>query len=320
MLDDKILNFFKHCKDGYVSGEDLSDALDISRTAVWKHIEKLREEGYDIMASPHLGYRLVSVPDRLTEVEIKWQLKTEIIGRRVYYYKETDSTNEVANKLAASGEPEGAIVIAEYQAKGRGRLGRKWISPRGKGCYLSIILRPDILPKEVSRITLLASLSAAKTIRETVNLPALIKWPNDIMINNRKTSGILIEMNGEIDKVNFVVVGIGININTKKELLPEGATSLREEKKEEVPRLEFVRALLRNFEKYYKIFNKGRIGEIVKEYKQLSAILDRELEVNYHNRVISGRAIDVDNEGALILRMDSGFHERVLAGDVVMLR
>ena len=140
------------------------------------------------------------------------------------------------------------------------------------------------------------------------------------MINNQKTSGILIEMNGEIDKVNFVVVGIGININTKKELLPEGATSLREEKKEEVPRLEFVRALLRNFEKYYKIFNKGRIGEIVKEYKQLSAILDRELEVNYHNRVISGRAIDVDNEGALILRMDSGFHERVLAGDVVMLR
>ena len=175
MLDDKILNFFKHCKDGYVSGEELSDALGISRTAVWKHIEKLREEGYDIMASPHLGYRLVSVPDRLTEVEIKWQLKTDIIARRVYYYKETDSTNDVANKLAASGEPEGAIVIAEYQAKGRGRLGRKWISPRGKGCYLSIILRPDILPKEVSRITLLASLSAAKTIRETVNLPALIK-------------------------------------------------------------------------------------------------------------------------------------------------
>lgn len=320
MFDDKILNFFKKYKDGYVSGEDLSDALGISRTAVWKHIEKLREEGYDIAASPHLGYRLVSVPDRLTEVEIKWQLKTEIIGRRVYYYKETGSTNDVANKLAASGEPEGAIVIAEYQTKGRGRLGRKWISPRGKGCYLSIILRPDILPKEVSRITLLASLSVAKTIRETVNLPALIKWPNDIMINNRKTSGILIEMNGEIDKVNFVIVGIGININTKEELLPEGATSLMEEKKEEVPRLEFVRALLRNFEKYYKIFNKGKIGGILKEYKQLSAILDREVEVNYHNRVISGSAIDVDNEGALILRLDSGFQERVLAGDVVMLR
>lgn len=320
MLDDKILIFLKQYGDGYVSGEELSDALSISRTAVWKHIEKLREEGYDIMASPHLGYRLVSVPDRLTEFEIKWQLKTEIIGRRIYYYRDTDSTNDVASKLAASGEPEGTIVIAEYQTKGRGRLGRKWISPRGKGAYLSIILRPHILPNEVSRITLLASLSVAKTIRETVNLPALIKWPNDIMINNQKTSGILIEMNGEIDKVNFVIVGIGININTKRELLPEGATSLAEEKKEEVARLEFVRALLRNFERYYKIFNQGRISGILKEYKQLSAILDREVEVNYHNRVISGRAIDVDNEGALILRLDSGFHERVLAGDVVMLR
>jgi len=320
MIDDKILDLFKKERDSYISGEELSEAFGISRTAVWKHMERLREEGYEIIASPHLGYKLVSVPDRLTEIELKWQLKTEVVGKRIYSYKEMDSTNDAASKLAAEGETEGAVVITEYQTKGRGRMGRKWISPRSKGAYFSVILRPDILPKEVSIITLLSSLGVAKTIRETINLPASIKWPNDVLINRHKVCGILTELNGEIDKVDFVIVGIGININTKKELLPEGASSLSAEKGEEISRLEFVKTLLRNLDKYYKIFNKGRIDGIIKEYKKLSSVLDRQVRINYHNRFISGHAIDVDKEGALILRMDSGFNERVLAGDVTILR
>ena len=320
MLDDKILSFFKKRESGYVSGEELSSAFSISRTAIWKHIEKLRDEGYEIVASPHLGYRLISVPDRLTAIELKWQLKTEVIGRNIYSYKEIGSTNDAASSLAVSGEKEGSVVIAEYQTKGRGRLGRKWVSPKAKGAYFSVILRPDILPREVSVITLVSSLIVAKTIRETVDLPAFIKWPNDILINNHKVCGILTELNAEIDKVNFVIVGMGVNINTKKELLPETGTSLSAEKGEEISRLEFVKALLRNLDKYYKIFNKGRIEAIIKEYKKLSAVLDRQVQINYHNRFISGHAADVDKEGALILRMDSGFCERVLAGDVTMLR
>jgi len=320
MLDDKILSFFKKRESGYVSGEELSSAFSISRTAIWKHIEKLRDEGYEIVASPHLGYRLISVPDRLTAIELKWQLKTEVIGRNIYSYKEIGSTNDAASSLAVSGEKEGSVVIAEYQTKGRGRLGRKWVSPKAKGAYFSVILRPDILPREVSVITLVSSLIVAKTIRETVDLPAFIKWPNDILINNQKVCGILTELNAEIDKVNFVIVGMGVNINTKKELLPETGTSLSAEKGEEISRLEFVKALLRNLDKYYKIFNKGRIEAIIKEYKKLSAVLDRQVQINYHNRFISGHAADVDKEGALILRMDSGFCERVLAGDVTMLR
>lgn len=320
MLDDKILNFFKRRGDSYISGEELSSAFGISRTAVWKHIEKLREEGYEIVASPHLGYRLVSVPDRLTKIELKWQLNTDVIGRKIYSYKEIGSTNDAANKLAASGEREGTVVIAEYQTKGRGRLGRKWVSPRGKGAYFSVILTPDILPREGSLITLLSSLSVAKTIREAIDLPAFIRWPNDVLINKYKVCGILTELNGEIDKINFVILGIGLNINTKKELLPEGASSLAVEKGNQIPRLEFVRMLLRNLDKYYKIFNRGKIDKIIKEYKELSAILNRRVQVNYHNKFISGQAVDVDREGALILRMDSGFYERVLAGDVVMLR
>ncbi|MBU1062488.1 MAG: biotin--[acetyl-CoA-carboxylase] ligase [Candidatus Omnitrophica bacterium] len=320
MLDDKILHFFKKRGSSYVSGEELSEAFGVSRTAVWKHIEKLRDEGYEIVASPHLGYKLMSVPDRLTSVELGWQLNTEVIGKRIYSYKEIGSTNDIAYSLATQGEKEGSIVIAEYQTKGRGRLGRKWISPRAKGVYFSVILRPDILPKDISVITLISSLSVAKTIRDLTNLAAFIKWPNDVLINKQKVCGILTELNGETDKINFVIVGIGINVNAKKELLPKEATSLSVEKEGLISRLEFVKMLLRNLDVYYKIFNKGRIDQILKEYKRLSAILDRRVRVNYHNSSVSGHAIDVDKEGALILRLDSGFHERVLAGDVVLLR
>ncbi|MBU4312759.1 MAG: biotin--[acetyl-CoA-carboxylase] ligase, partial [Candidatus Omnitrophica bacterium] len=291
-----------------------------SRTAVWKHVEKLRDEGYDIAASPHLGYKLISAPDRLTGIELKWELNTELIGKKIYSYKEIGSTNEAAYDLAMSGEEEGSVVVAEYQTKGRGRMGRKWISPKGKGAYFSMILRPDILPREISSITLLSSLAVAKTIREKLGLKALIKWPNDVLINSGKVCGILTEMNAEPDKINFIVLGIGININTKEEMLPEGASSLMAEKGEEVSRLEFVRQLLECIDKYYKIFNSGKISDIIKEYKALSAVLDRRVQINYHNRLVSGHVLDVDKEGALILRMDSGLNERILAGDVTMLR
>ncbi len=320
MIDHKILGFFKKRKDNHVSGEELSEALGISRTAVWKHIERLREEGYDIAASPHLGYKLVSAPDRLTEIELGWQLKTEVVGRKIISYKEINSTNDAAYHLATSEEAEGTVVIAEYQTKGRGRLGRKWISPKSKGAYFSVILRPDILPTELSVITLFSSLAVAKTIRETVGLSAFIKWPNDILIKGQKTCGVLTELNGEMDKINFVIAGIGININTSKELLPEGATSLSEEKGAGIPRLEFVRALFRSLDKYYRMFKKGRIESILKEYKKLSSVLDRRVQIDYHNSLVSGVATDVDREGALILRLDSGFNERVLAGDVKILR
>ncbi|MBU3911852.1 MAG: biotin--[acetyl-CoA-carboxylase] ligase [Candidatus Omnitrophica bacterium] len=320
MLDDKILKFFKKNEDGYVSGEELSGALGISRTAVWKHMEKLRDEGYEIIASPHLGYRLVSAPDRLTEVELKWKLDTDIIGKKIYSYDEVASTNDAAHKLALSGEKEGLVVTAEYQTRGRGRLGRKWVSPRGKGAYLSVILRPDVLPREACMITLFSALSVAMTIREETGLPALIKWPNDVLINSKKVSGILTELNAETDKVNFVIAGIGININTKKELLPEGGTSIFVEKDSQVSRVDFVKRLLKNLDKYYAIYKHGKLDRIVEEHKKLSAILDKRVQVNYHNQSISGHALDVDKEGALILRLDSGFNERVLAGDVILLR
>ena len=320
MLDDKILNYFKKHEEGYVSGEELSRELGISRAAVWKHIENLREEGYGIEAFPHLGYKMISIPDRLTEVELRWQLKTDIIARKVYSYKETASTNDTAYNLAAHGEKEGSVVIAESQTAGRGRIGRKWISPKSKGAYFSVILRPDILPKEVSSITLISALSVAKTIREMTNLAAFIKWPNDVLINNQKICGILTEMNAETDKINFVIIGIGVNINTKKELLPKGATSIMEEYDAEMSRVDVVRGIFKNLDKYYRFFKSGHIAEIIKEYKEFSNFLGTRIQVAYHDTKIEGYAIDVDRDGALILRMDSGLNERILAGDVTMLR
>ncbi|MBU1006140.1 MAG: biotin--[acetyl-CoA-carboxylase] ligase [Candidatus Omnitrophica bacterium] len=320
MVEDKILELLKRRDSGHVSGEELSEVFNVSRTSIWKHIEKLRSEGYDIAAAPHLGYRLVSIPDRLTGIELKWGLDTKIIGKKIYSYKEASSTNDIAYGMAVSGEREGAVVVAEYQTSGRGRLGRKWVSPGGKGAYFSIILRPDILPREISAITLLVSLAVAKAVRGITGLPAFIKWPNDILINGKKVCGILTELNGETDKVNFIITGIGININTKVELLPEGASSLAAEKGVAVDRLELVKAILRNIDKYYKIFNGGDTAAIIKEYKKLSAVLDRQVQINYHNKLMSGHVVDVDKEGALILRLDSGFNERILAGDVTMLR
>jgi BirA family biotin operon repressor/biotin-[acetyl-CoA-carboxylase] ligase len=263
---------------------------------------------------------MISIPDRLTEIELRWKLKTDIIARKIYSYKETSSTNDTAYHLAVNGEREGSLVIAESQTQGRGRMGRIWVSPKSKGAYFSVILRPSILPKEVSGITLFSALSVAKTIREMFNLAAFIKWPNDILINNKKICGILTEMNAETDKINFVIIGIGININTKEELLPKGATSIMEAQGAEVSRVELVKGIFRNMDKYYKFYNSGRISEIIKEYKEFSNFLGTRIQVRYHDTKIEGYAIDIDKEGALILRMDSGLNERVLAGDVVMLK
>jgi len=320
MLDDKILHYFKRREEGYVSGEELSRELEVSRAAVWKHIENLRQEGYGIEAVPHLGYKLVSIPDRLTEIELKWQLKTNIIGKKIYSYKETGSTNDTAYALSAGGEKEGSVVIAESQTLGRGRMGRSWVSPKSKGAYFSVILRPGILPKDVSSITLFSALAVAKSISEITGLKAFIKWPNDILVNAHKVCGILTEMNAETDKINFVIVGIGININTKKEALPKGATSLSEESGKEISRVELVKGIFRNMDELYKVFKAGKIEDIIKEYKEFSNFLGTRVQVTYHDEKIEGYAVDVDREGALILRMDSGLNERVLAGDVTMLR
>lgn len=302
----------------YVSGEDISRELGVSRAGIWKHIEKLRKEGYDIEAQPHLGYRLASAPDRLIQAEVGWDLKTKILGKKIYSFKKTDSTNTAAYKLAESGEKEGAVVFAEEQSRGRGRFKRAWESPQG-GIYMSIILRPKLEPLMTARITLAVSVAVAEAIRETTNLPARIKWPNDVLINGLKVSGILTEMSAEQDEIDFIVVGIGINVNTDPEDLPEGATALKKELNSEVSKVALAKKALKLLEeRYLKI--ESDFSAIIDEWRNLTATLGKRVKVHTHTEQLEGQALDVDDNGGLILRLDSGFNKHILSGDVELMR
>lgn len=325
MLDEKILNVLRNNTDSYVSGEELCKLADVSRAAIWKHVEKLREEGYDIEASPHIGYRLVNIPDSLIPIEIKWGMKTKIFGKEIISYKKVDSTNTVAYELAEKGVGEGASIFADEQTKGRGRRGRHWYSPAKDGIYLSCILRPKIAPNEISKITLLAAVAVAKSIRSLTGLIAMIKWPNDILVNNKKVCGILTEMKAEQDRVDFIILGIGINVNTQNRHLPKGASSLKDELRHTkieggISRVELAKNILENLEEHYSVLKKEGFKPIIEEWKSLSAMLGSRIKVILQNRSFEGQAHNIDENGSLVVRLDSGILERVSSGDIIMVR
>ncbi len=324
-LDENILHLLRNNRGSYISGEELRKHAGISRAAIWKHIEKLREEGYEIEASPHLGYRLIHIPDSLLPDEIKWKLKAKIIGREVISYKKVDSTNDVAYSLAEKGMKEGTVILAEEQARGKGRLGRKWVSHPKGGIYMSCILRPKISPNEIARITLLAAVAVAKSVREVSGLPAMIKWPNDILINGHKVCGILTEMKAEQDTVDFIILGIGINVNTPSSHLPEGGTSLREElarsgRDEKISRVDLVKKVIENIEENYVILKKEGFEPIIDAWKHFSAMLGSRVKVILQNRVFEAEAYDIDADGALLVRRERGILERVSSGDVIIIK
>ena len=257
----------------------------------------------------------------LTPEELGRQLDTKIVGRKILSYALVDSTNTVAFSLAEQGAVEGTAVFSEEQKRGRGRLGRKWSSPRHTGIYLSLILRPEIPAQKAGLITLLAAVSCAEAIRKATGLKALIRWPNDILVNNKKACGILTEMQAGDSRVKFIVLGIGINVNTAKSLLPHGASSLsREAGKRQFFRLELARELLRQLDCDYLHFkHKGR-ARLITQWKNLSALSGKRVKISLSDGTIEGQAQDIDQQGALIVRLDSGFKQHVVAGDVIKLR
>ncbi len=319
----------------------MSRKLGISRTAIWKHIQTLKGEGYKIVSQKRLGYSLISVPDLLLPYEIERGLKTKILGKRIYHFREIGSTNDFAIELVRKGIEEGAIVVAETQAKGKGRLGREWSSPFG-GLWLSIILKPKILPTQAPRMTVIAALGVAKTIRKLYSLKALIKWPNDVLIRSKvgtirangrmrkkgsrvfkKVCGILTEMSAEQDTVNYVVIGIGANLNIDIKKFPiefrKNTTSIEKELSHKIDRVEFTKRTLEEIENFYLLFKKRGFAPILKEWKKISATLGKGIKAVSGRRIIEGKAIDIDSDGALIIETKEGKQEKILAGDVTLI-
>jgi BirA family biotin operon repressor/biotin-[acetyl-CoA-carboxylase] ligase len=317
-MQDKILDLLRKKQD-YVSGEEISHHLKISRQALWKHIHQLKEAGYSIVAVPHLGYKLVSVPDRLFACEIAPKLHTRFIGKKIYYFDETGSTMDIATDLGLKGAAEGTLVITEAQSKGRGRMGRTWSSPKYKGIYASLILKPKISPQNCAILTLLSAVSICEAIKEITGLEAKIKWPNDILLANKKLGGILTELTAETDEVRFVVIGIGINVNNNKNSLLVHATSLKEQKGQNINRTELLQAILRKIENNYSLLQEKGNREIIDKWRNYNVSLGRRLKVICHGREIEGQAQDIDIDGGLLIRKDSGLTEKLTSGDVTVL-
>jgi BirA family biotin operon repressor/biotin-[acetyl-CoA-carboxylase] ligase len=321
-VDGRILELLR-AGEGFASGAALSRLLGVSRTAVWKHVKGLRSQGYRIEAVPAKGYRLIASPSLFTPLDLSAGLATRRIGSRLVCLKETESTNAVAFRLAEEGAPEGTVVFADAQSAGKGRLGRVWISPAGVNLYCSVVLRPPITPVAACQLTFLSVVAVARAIESCTELAPQIKWPNDILVSGKKVAGLLNEMNAETEKVNFVVLGIGVNLNMRLSQLGEGvrhpATSLLEEGGVEVDRVAFARALLKELDQLYDRFLVEGEGPVRAEWLERSAIRGRSVRVSCGAREFSGEVQGVDAFGALLVRLPGGAVETVLSGDVTLI-
>jgi BirA family biotin operon repressor/biotin-[acetyl-CoA-carboxylase] ligase len=319
-MDEEILQLLRDAPSTFLSGEEISRRLKVSRTTVWKRMKQLRAVGYEIEASTRSGYRLIQSPDLLTPFEIKPILKTKWMGRTIHHFQTIDSTNSKAYQLALNGAGEGEVVISESQEKGRGRLGRQWFSPPFLNLYLSVILRPKIPPHQAPLITLMAAVATADAIRKYSGLLPLIKWPNDILLRDRKVAGLLNEIHSEMDRIHFVILGIGVNLNMDEKMFSKEiravATSIKIEMGQTVSRKAFLQSLLLELERWYSIFLEEGSAVVLKAWRDWACIKGREVKVTSFGKTFVGIAIDVDSDGALILETGDGKQERVMAGDI----
>lgn len=322
----EILKKLREACSQYVSGEQLSDMLGVTRTSIWKYIKELKSEGYIIDSSSKKGYALVSIPDVVSPWEIKYGLNTEMIGKDIRYFAQIDSTNNYAKKIAQEGCSNGTVVTADCQTIGRGRLGRAWDSSDKKGVWMSVVLRPEISIEEVQTITLAASVAVVDAIKETIGVQAGIKWPNDIILDGKKVCGILTEMNLEMERVNYLVLGIGLNVNQDKldfpEDLREKAVSLKgylidnSLNNFELRRSQLIKSILSNLEKIYYKIEKAAVDEIIQDWKKYSVTLGKEVSISFRDGQYIGTACDITKDGKLVVECQDGITREVLSGEV----
>ncbi len=320
-MRDKILKVLVDNRDEFLSGEAISSYLGITRSAVWKHIKSLQQDGFEIESRPGLGYRLLALPEELDLISLNEIMKTQIMGKSIELHQVIDSTNNRARELALEGADEGTLIIAETQLEGRGRLSRSWISPRGKGIWMSLILKPDLSPDQAPHITAIAAVAIRKALNRATGLDIGIKWPNDIIIDGKKVCGILTEMHADIDRIYYVVVGIGINVNMTQEDLPvelsSTATSLRIALGRNLDRRQLIALIMEEIEEIYYTYLENRdFKQILDLCRQYSVTLNRPVKVIGRDTSFEGFAVDFDEDGSLLVKKDDGNIIKVMSGDV----
>jgi BirA family biotin operon repressor/biotin-[acetyl-CoA-carboxylase] ligase len=319
---ERILQILKAHQGEFVSGERLAEAAGITRAAIWKQIRQLREFGYLIESLPRRGYNLLDSTQALHPYELKTGLATRVFGQVIDYHETVDSTNLRAKRLARQGAAEGTVVVAERQNQGRGRLGRGWASRAGQGLWLSLILRPRVGTAELAVITLLTAVTMARAIKRATGIQVRIKWPNDLLYEDAKLAGILAELNGELDRVNYLIVGIGLNVNHLAEDFPPElagrATSLRQIGGVPVDRKVVFRHFLAEFEKEYARLGTKALAGIIDYACEYSATLGRQVTVSQgFDRTLTGKAVDLDHDGSLWLETAAGERVRVFSGEII---
>jgi len=320
----KVLSFFQTHDSEYLSGEDLSDVLKISRVAVWKHIKKIQSLGYKIESKQKLGYRLINNTEKLLPWEITHNLKTKLIGKRVYYFEEIDSTQNFAQQIALGKKEDGTIVIAEKQTAGRGRLERKWTSPQG-GIWFSLIIHPKFDVSTSTLVPIAGAVALAKSIKSILNIDVSVKWPNDITLHGKKVAGMLVDASFQANNIDYLVLGIGINFDIDSKKLEKrlskspnfyGVDSLRK-KGDTIPPKSLLKEFLVQFEKILASLHKGEKSKIVKEWMKRAEKLGKKITINTSNGKISGISKGIDNDGALKLKTSKGIM-KIFVGDVVV--
>lgn len=313
-----ILDYLTAHQGEFVSGQKISELFGISRTAVWKHIRVLKQRGYSIESYTKKGYCLKKAPELIQPEQVSAALHTQILGKKIVYDERVDSTNTVAKKLADQGADDGTVVVAEEQTSGRGRLERSFLSPFAQGLWFSVIIRPNFPPMEVSKMTLVAAVAITKVLRKLGLIHCGIKWPNDILVHGKKIVGILTELNASVEKINYLVMGIGINTGLSKKALPKELKKIVTSFAiEDVPvqRNQLLIELLQQLEQYYIIAQEEGFAPILEEWKVLSCTLGQNVNVIASDKTFSGKAVDLDENGNLLVDTGNGI-ERVLAGDV----
>lgn len=316
-MKEEVLRYLKAQAD-YVSGEEISKNLGVTRASIWKIMNKLKEEGYQIKSSTKKGYKLIETPNVITKEEVNDIITTKNLGCDIRYFDIVDSTNEEVKRLARAGAIEGLTVIADKQIAGKGRLGRVWDSPGETNIFMSILLRPRIKPDKASQVTLIAGLAMCEAIREVTKLDAKIKWPNDIVVNGKKVCGILTEMSAEMDGINYIVVGIGVNVNNTNfpGNLPY-ATSLKLEGDMEYPRREIIKVFLEKFEPYYMAYKEAPTLEmILPAYKRYCITLADKVKIIDSIKEYIATPLDISIDGSLIVKTEDGEEKTIFSGEV----